>query len=203
MKKARSFVAAGAAFVVLAAALMMSFSCQAFGQWPVEYDVDRKGGDIRSFWLAEAKYQLCEYACVQEKGCKAYTYVKPGVQGPQAKCWLKNYKARKVPNQTCCISGANNVQSQWVGNWWAYSFGDVYLSQDEDDQLSGKYSDGGRMWGIEGSDGKLYFRFQTSDGKAGGEGVWFIADAAKRTYWGKKCYGFGCNPDGGYGVARK
>lgn len=192
-----------AAYVISISALLAGFSSQALGQWPVEYNVDRMGGDIRSFWLSEPNYELCYNACLQEKGCKAYTYVKPGVQGPNAKCWLKKYKSRKILNQTCCISAANNATSKWVGSWWAYSFGNVYLEQNEDDQLSGKYSDGGTIWGQEGDDGKFYFRFQSSDGKAQGEGLWFIADTARGTFWGKKCYGYGCTPEGGYGVERK
>jgi hypothetical protein len=34
--------------------------------------------------------ECCRDACRKDPRCKAYTWVKPGVQGPTARCWLKN-----------------------------------------------------------------------------------------------------------------
>ena len=34
--------------------------------------------------------ECCRDACKKDRRCKAYTWVKPGVQGPTARCWLKN-----------------------------------------------------------------------------------------------------------------
>ncbi len=43
-------------------------------------------------------------ACMNEPQCVAFTYMNPGVQGPNARCWLKNTVPQPVP-QTCCVSG--------------------------------------------------------------------------------------------------
>jgi hypothetical protein len=55
----------------------------------VEPDVDRPGGDYRSFDLPAPEYSRCENACADDLRCQAYTYVPPGVQGPSARCWIK------------------------------------------------------------------------------------------------------------------
>lgn len=70
----------------------------------VETDVDRAGGDLKSLDLPQPDLALCRQACEQDEACKAYTYVKPGVQGPGARCWLKSSAGRPSPN-ACCISG--------------------------------------------------------------------------------------------------
>ncbi len=73
-------------------------------QGPVEPLADRAGGDYRNFDLATASYDQCRAACSADQQCRAYTYVKPGIQGPRARCWLKN----TVPPQRasdCCVSG--------------------------------------------------------------------------------------------------
>ncbi|MGV8057670.1 MAG: PAN domain-containing protein [Smithellaceae bacterium] len=70
----------------------------------MEVDIDRPGLDYRSFDLTAPDPNLCQAACTNEATCKAFTYVRPGVQGPNARCWLKS----SVPNQvksTCCVSG--------------------------------------------------------------------------------------------------
>ncbi|MCJ7443943.1 MAG: PAN domain-containing protein, partial [Methanotrichaceae archaeon] len=48
--------------------------------------------------------------------CRAFVYGKPGYQGPNARCWLKN----GVPDQVqaeCCVSGVKgetNVQTRAI-----------------------------------------------------------------------------------------
>jgi hypothetical protein len=64
--------------------------------------------DYKDFDLAEARPELCQTACESDPECKAYTYVKPGVQGPHARCWLKSGVPKVVIND-CCISGVKNV----------------------------------------------------------------------------------------------
>lgn len=64
-----------------------------------ERGFDRPGGDYRSFDLARANVQACKTACMRDGKCKAWTYVRPGVQGPKARCWLKNVTPRKVRNR--------------------------------------------------------------------------------------------------------
>jgi hypothetical protein len=74
------------------------------GNLTVEYDTDRPGADYRDFDLSDPGYESCRDACAGDPKCKAYTYVKPGVQGPNARCWLKT----SVPDSgssACCVSG--------------------------------------------------------------------------------------------------
>src|SRR5262245_65755821 len=54
----------------------------------MEVDSNRFGSDYRGFDAANP--QLCQAACANEAACKAWTWVKPGIQGPGGKCWLKN-----------------------------------------------------------------------------------------------------------------
>jgi outer membrane protein OmpA-like peptidoglycan-associated protein len=69
-----------------------------------EPNVDRPGGDLKSIELQQANPALCSRACEAEAECKAYTYVKPGVQGSAARCWLKSSVPPPV-RKACCTSG--------------------------------------------------------------------------------------------------
>lgn len=69
---------------------------------------DRPGSDIASMALASANPQLCYNACQGNPNCKAWTYVRPGVQGPQARCYLKNPAPAAIGNP-CCVSGLKVV----------------------------------------------------------------------------------------------
>ncbi len=55
-----------------------------------EYDTDRAGGDYTNFDLQQADPSLCATRCAGDAQCQAWTYVRPGVQGTAARCWLKN-----------------------------------------------------------------------------------------------------------------
>jgi hypothetical protein len=70
----------------------------------LEPNIDRPGGDLRVVDLAEPKPELCRDECARDPKCQSFTYVKPGVQGPQAKCRLKGSIPDPVPND-CCVSG--------------------------------------------------------------------------------------------------
>jgi hypothetical protein len=69
-----------------------------------EPNVDRPGLDYRSFDLASPDPAQCANACSGEPECRAYTYVNPGLQGPKARCWLKNGIPGQRPDK-CCTSG--------------------------------------------------------------------------------------------------
>ncbi len=71
----------------------------------LEPNSDRPGHDYRDFDLAQPRPELCRDACLKDRGCLAYTYVKPGVQGANARCWLKN-AAAPAQRAPCCVSGA-------------------------------------------------------------------------------------------------
>ena len=83
-------------------ALTMSYG------WGQDVGVDRPGSDLRpGFELATPDPALCRQACEADPNCKAYTYVRPGFQGPKARCWLKSAVPAAVQND-CCISGVRS-----------------------------------------------------------------------------------------------
>jgi hypothetical protein len=72
---------------------------------PVEYSIDRVGGDYKSFEVTpDAAGATCRSACEGDNRCRAWTYLRPGYAGPAARCFLKDRltRPRKKP---CCISG--------------------------------------------------------------------------------------------------
>lgn len=71
----------------------------------MEENENRLGNDYSSFDLEAADPQLCQTACEKDTKCRAFTYVKPGWQGPAAKCWLKDVVPPIQPHE-CCTSGA-------------------------------------------------------------------------------------------------
>ena len=70
----------------------------------LEYDIDRPGQDYKNFNLAEARPELCQAECSADSNCRAFTYVKPGVQAPSARCWLKS-GVPPATRSSCCVSG--------------------------------------------------------------------------------------------------
>lgn len=69
-------------------------------------DTDRPGADYFRFVLEGRDPEACQVACTSAKGrCRAWTYVRPGVQGPRAVCYLKHTVPAPASN-ACCISGA-------------------------------------------------------------------------------------------------
>ena len=73
----------------------------------LEYDVDRPGFDYRNFDLPQAGAEACRDACASDPQCQAFTYVKPNVQGPNARCWLKQSVPQGGPSP-CCVSGVKS-----------------------------------------------------------------------------------------------
>jgi 1-phosphatidylinositol phosphodiesterase len=71
---------------------------------PFERGIDRNGSDYRSFDLPAPNPEICRESCYGEPQCVAFTYVHPGIQGPNARCWLKNSVPPARPSG-CCISG--------------------------------------------------------------------------------------------------
>jgi 1-phosphatidylinositol phosphodiesterase len=70
----------------------------------LEWNVDRPGAEYRSFELLSPSPEMCQSTCMNEPQCAAFTYVNPGVQGPNARCSLKSVVPQPVP-QACCVSG--------------------------------------------------------------------------------------------------
>ncbi|HEX3619767.1 MAG TPA: PAN domain-containing protein [Candidatus Udaeobacter sp.] len=46
---------------------------------------------------------VCRNTCGGEADCQAYTWVKPGFQGPRGQCWLKN-REPNIVKDACCDS---------------------------------------------------------------------------------------------------
>lgn len=70
---------------------------------PAEIGIDRPGNDLKP-GFATTTFSQCESACRNEKDCKSYTWVKPGLQAQTGMCWLKRGRMRKQDND-CCVSG--------------------------------------------------------------------------------------------------
>lgn len=66
-------------------------------------NTDRPGGDFRNVTL-RGSAQDCQRLCAVERKCRAWTFVRPGIQGTSARCWLKNVMPVAVDN-SCCTSG--------------------------------------------------------------------------------------------------
>jgi PAN domain len=62
------------------------------GMMRAEDKTGRPGSDINSFGISG--WQSCQTACQNEGSCSSWTYVRPGIQGPGGRCWLKNAVAR-------------------------------------------------------------------------------------------------------------
>ncbi|MCW5201035.1 PAN domain-containing protein, partial [Desulfobulbus sp. F4] len=95
---------------VLRSSLVMLFAltCNSVYAANMEYDTNRPGSDYRDFDLSSPNPGLCMNSCNADTNCKAWTYVKPGVQGSKARCWLKNDIPDSVPG-SCCVSGVKPV----------------------------------------------------------------------------------------------
>src|SRR5262249_56204164 len=70
----------------------------------LEADTDLFGMDYRGFYLDKASPELCQRACLTDARCRAFTYVKPGLHGLQARCYLKEGRPKRRWTQ-CCVSG--------------------------------------------------------------------------------------------------
>src|SRR5882672_10960231 len=70
----------------------------------LDSNVDRRGMDYANFELDQADPSSCRNACLREQPrCKAFTYVKPGVQGSRSRCYLSSQTTVGVRND-CCTS---------------------------------------------------------------------------------------------------
>jgi len=71
-------------------------------QLTAEDNTNRPGLDYKNF--EENSWRNCESACKSEDGCAAWTWVRPGVQGPRGRCWLKGQLPNPIGDANC-ISG--------------------------------------------------------------------------------------------------
>jgi hypothetical protein len=82
--------------------------------WPVEeekarmtmeFKTNRPGMNYRHFDLKEPLPERCRDACAKDKACQAYTYVRPGIHGARAHCWLKSGAPAPERVSWYCVSG--------------------------------------------------------------------------------------------------
>ena len=72
---------------------------------PMQFDTDLFGGDFTGF--NGSTPELCEIDCKSLGRCRAWTFVKAGVQSPQPRCNLKDVIPAATAN-ACCVSGSLN-----------------------------------------------------------------------------------------------
>ena len=65
---------------------------------------DRLGLDYRNFEMDS--WKTCEASCAEDNACAAWTYARPGFQGPRGHCWLKS----AIPNPTANASTISGVK---------------------------------------------------------------------------------------------
>jgi hypothetical protein len=103
------------AFVV-ASGIPGPASAQLEGAAALVPNTDRPGGDYRNFNL-NGGADACRDTCSREaQQCRAWTFVKAGIQGPSARCWLKNV-VPPVRANPCCTSGVNPQLVVKVCQW--------------------------------------------------------------------------------------
>jgi hypothetical protein len=81
-----------------------------------EPNFDRPGQDYTSFDVTSKVIDECESACNKDPKCKAWTYVKGGFQGVNARCWLKA-SVPALKSNVCCVSGLKAGICDY-GNYW-------------------------------------------------------------------------------------
>jgi hypothetical protein len=73
-----------------------------------EQSIDRPGSDYHNFSMSNPDVRTgataCRNECLKDQRCRAWSYVKVGIQGPMARCWMKQAAPSSARNQ-CCISG--------------------------------------------------------------------------------------------------
>lgn len=71
----------------------------------MEDNTNRVGSDYHRIELSGRTPEVCQRACKNDpKTCRSWTYVRPGVQGSKAVCYLKNRIPERIADK-CCISG--------------------------------------------------------------------------------------------------
>jgi hypothetical protein len=80
----------------------------------LESDTDRVGSDLRAIELVSGNPCECAKICEADPECQAFTFIRAGVQGSIAKCWIKNGVPDPETNPQA-ISGVKKYQ-HWGGN---------------------------------------------------------------------------------------
>lgn len=86
--------------IVTAALLVATLSIASADTY--EVNTNRPGADYKNFEIRSPGD--CQESCGRDAHCKAWTWVKKGIQGPAAHCWLKESVPQPVPDKNC-VSG--------------------------------------------------------------------------------------------------
>jgi hypothetical protein len=70
----------------------------------LEYDIDRPGADYNISEIRNGDPEACRAQCASDGRCRAFTFVKAGIQGRFARCYLKTAIPQRRADR-CCISG--------------------------------------------------------------------------------------------------
>jgi hypothetical protein len=71
----------------------------------IEFSIDRTGGDYLNFEVPpDPAGKPCADACQADARCRAWTYMRPGYDGPAARCYLKD-RLTRPRHKPCCVSG--------------------------------------------------------------------------------------------------
>jgi hypothetical protein len=93
--------------VMLAVAVLIAMTWSTIaepGTNELEQNTDRPGSDYSFFSVPSADPEACLKACMVDENCKSFTLVRAGVQGPDARCFLKHSVSPPVAD-SCCVSG--------------------------------------------------------------------------------------------------
>ena len=72
---------------------------------PIEFAIDRVGGDYQQFRAGAGPHrQELPGRLRGRRGCRAWTYLRPGYVGSAAYCYLKD-RITRPQRRPCCISG--------------------------------------------------------------------------------------------------
>jgi hypothetical protein len=82
--------------------------------WGNEENIDRPGSDFSNFDVVApggfiGPVDSCQISCERDGRCKAWTFVRAGIQGPKPRCWLKDARSprpvRTIAVLQACLCG--------------------------------------------------------------------------------------------------
>lgn len=152
----------------------------------LEIGFDRPGSDYHNFELSGGP-EVCQRACIEDSNCQAFTWVPAGVQGSQARCWLKDTVPAAVASPSF-VSGVKTPRPSDplppdtslvnLEGMWNSSLGSVYEIRQNGNQFA---------WSVEASQEKgsgnyqgtvIFATWSGSAGNGSAQGTITQVDAA-------------------------
>lgn len=97
-----------------AQALAQSTLAKLQGQFQLEFNTDRPGGDYAQ--RAVATPESCRAECSSDPNCQAFTFVKPPAGSSTGQCILKRTVPTPVGNACCISAKRKSAQEEMLGN---------------------------------------------------------------------------------------